>query len=52
VVRRLLLLGLLVLVGRWAMLELASWMGRRRPPGPPPIDSPRVPGRMPRRHER
>ena len=50
-VKRLLLLALVVWIGRWAALELASWMGRRRPPGLPPIASPRVPGRMPRRHE-
>jgi len=35
-------------VGRWALLELASLAGRRwLPPGPPPIESPRQPGRMP-----
>jgi hypothetical protein len=50
-VKRLFGLVVVIWVARWAALELASWIGRRRPPGPPPIDSPRVPGRMPRRHE-
>jgi len=50
-VRRLLRLGLAAWVGRWLALELGSWLGRRRPPGPASVDSRRVPGRMPRRHE-
>ncbi len=50
-VRRLLRLGLLAWLGRWLALELGSWLGRRRPRGPAPADSPRVPGRMPRRGE-
>ncbi|MGE5690655.1 MAG: hypothetical protein ACM33B_08860 [Pseudomonadota bacterium] len=36
-----------VWVGRWAALELAAVVARRRPHGPPPLDSPRQPGRMP-----
>jgi hypothetical protein len=50
-VRRLLYVAAAVWIGRWLALEAASWLGRRRPPGPAPVDSPRVPGRMPRRHE-
>jgi hypothetical protein len=34
-------------VGRWAALELAALVSRRLPPGPPPLRSPRQPGRMP-----
>jgi hypothetical protein len=34
-------------LGRWAALELAALVARRLPHGPPPIDSPRQPGRMP-----
>ena len=49
--RRLLGLAVLAWIARWAVLEAASWAGRRGPPGPPPIDSIRIPGRMPRRHE-
>jgi hypothetical protein len=45
--RRLLAAVLLVWVGRWALLELASLVANRLPPGPPPVDSPRQPGRMP-----
>ena len=51
-VRRLLRLALAVWLGRWVALEVGSWLGRRRPQGPALVDSPRVPGRMPRRHER
>ena len=49
--RRLLRLAVLAWIARWAVVEAASWAGRRRPPGPAPVDSIRVPGRMPRRHE-
>lgn len=49
--RRLLGLAVALWLGRWLALELASWLGRRRPQGPPPVDAPRVPGRMPRRRE-
>ena len=44
-----LILGLAVgaWVARWAALELAAMGARRLPPGPPPIASPRQPGRMP-----
>ncbi|HET7568634.1 MAG TPA: hypothetical protein VFJ91_11615 [Gaiellaceae bacterium] len=49
--RRLARFALAAWVGRWLALELASWLGRRRPPGPAPVDSPRLPGRMPRRRE-
>ena len=47
-VRRLLALAALAWVGRWAVLELASWLARRpgRPP-PPPSDPARPPGYMP-----
>jgi hypothetical protein len=51
-VRRALLVATALWVARWGALELASWLGRRRPQGPPPLDAPRIPGRMPRRHER
>jgi hypothetical protein len=40
-------LALAAWVGRWAALELAALVARRLPPGPPPIRSPRQPGRMP-----
>jgi hypothetical protein len=36
-------------IGRWAALELGSFLVRRRPQGPPPLESDRVPGVMPRR---
>jgi len=36
-------------IGRWAALELASFLVRRRPPGPSPLDSERIPGLMPTR---
>ncbi|HKI92769.1 MAG TPA: hypothetical protein VJ986_10760 [Gaiellaceae bacterium] len=49
--RGLLRLAAAAWIGRWLALELASWLGRRRPPGPPPVESSRIPGRMPRRHE-
>ncbi|MBX5474383.1 MAG: hypothetical protein IRZ20_05155 [Thermoleophilia bacterium] len=49
---RLLRFALAAWLARWAALELASWLGRRRPRGAPPVDSPRIPGRMPRRRER
>jgi hypothetical protein len=46
--RRLLALGLGALFARWLALVLASYAGHRwLPPGPPPVDSPRQPGRMP-----
>jgi len=38
-------------IARWAALELASYVVRRRPPGPSPLDSERVPGVMPTRRE-
>jgi hypothetical protein len=50
-VRRALLVIAAVWVGRWLALELGVWIDRRRPCGPPSIDSPRIPGRMPRRRE-
>jgi hypothetical protein len=50
-VRRAFLVGVALWVGRWLALELGAWLDRRRPHGPPPIDSPRIPGRMPRRRE-
>ena len=34
-------------VGRWAVLEVASLLERRRPRGPAPKDFPFAPGRMP-----
>jgi len=52
VVTRLLKLVALAVVLRWAALEAASWAARRRPRGAPPLESARIPGRMPRRHER
>jgi hypothetical protein len=51
VVKRLVRLAALVWIARWAALEAASWVGARRPSGPPPLESMRVPGRMPRRRE-
>src|SRR5205823_5921163 len=45
--RRLLWSALALWLGRWALLELASLVARRRPPGPAPKDSPWPPGRMP-----
>jgi hypothetical protein len=43
--RRLLYLGLALWFGRWAAMELASYVGHRiLPLGPPPKDSPRRPG--------
>lgn len=50
-VKQLLRLALAAWIVRWAALEAASWAGRRRPPGLPPLESLRIPGRMPRRHE-
>ena len=50
-VRRLLKLAAVAWILRWAALEAASWAARRRPQGPPPLESERVPGRMPRRRE-
>ena len=50
-VTRLLKLVALAVVLRWAALEAASWAARRRPRGAPPLESARIPGRMPRRHE-
>ena len=36
-------------LGRWLAMELASYAGHRiLPPGPPPRESPRRPGWMPR----
>jgi hypothetical protein len=46
-VKRLLLVLLVAWVARWAVRELAAQIARRQPVGPPPIDSPRQPGRMP-----
>jgi hypothetical protein len=47
-VKRLLLAALAVWLGRWAAQEIAAYAaGRWLPSGPPPIDSPRPPGRMP-----
>jgi hypothetical protein len=47
-VKRLALLVLGLVFARWLALELASFAGHRLlPPGPPPVDSPRQPGRMP-----
>jgi hypothetical protein len=51
VVRRLLKLAALAWILRWAVLEAASWAARRRPQSPPPLESVRIPGRMPRRRE-
>jgi hypothetical protein len=45
---RLLVAGALAWAGRWAALELASYLHRTRPrPAPTPRDSPHVPGAMP-----
>jgi len=52
VVRRIVRLAVLLWVARWAVLEAASWAARRRPQGGPPLESRRIPGRMPRRFER
>jgi hypothetical protein len=47
-VKRLLIALAVLWVGRWALLELASLVGRFwLPPSPPAKDSPRQPGRMP-----
>jgi len=51
VVKRLLELAALALLLRWAALEAASWAARRRPRGASPLESTRIPGRMPRRRE-
>ena len=40
-------LALAVWVGRWAVIEVASFVSRRLPRRPPPIESPRQPGRLP-----
>jgi hypothetical protein len=46
--RRAVLLLAALWVGRWALLELASLVGRfRLPPSPPSVCSPRQPGRLP-----
>ena len=46
--RRLLLAGLAVWVARWAAIEIAMQIARRRPPPEAaPKDSPWPPGRMP-----
>ena len=45
--RRLVRIALLVWIGRWAALQLASYVGRYRPVGPAPKDSERAPGHMP-----
>jgi hypothetical protein len=48
VVRRVLALAAVAWVGRWALLELASYAGRHwLPPGRPANESWRQPGRMP-----
>ena len=45
---RLLVLGAVALVGRWAALELAAYLHRTHPrPAPSPRDSAHVPGAMP-----
>jgi hypothetical protein len=47
-VRRLALAAVALWVGRWALRELASLVGRFwLPPSPPAIRSPRQPGRLP-----
>jgi hypothetical protein len=48
-VRKLLLAVIGAWIARWAALELASILVRRRPQGPPPLESARVPGVMPLR---
>jgi len=50
-VKRLIRVAVLLWVARWAVLEAASWAARRRPRGAPPLESTRIPGRMPRRRE-
>ena len=50
-VKRLVRLAALLWIARWAVLEAASWVARRRPQSAPPLESMRIPGRMPRRHE-
>jgi hypothetical protein len=46
--RRAVLIVLGLVFARWLALELASFAGHRLlPPGPPPVDFPRQPGRMP-----
>jgi hypothetical protein len=45
--RRFMLLGGLIWIGRWLALEIASQVARKRPRGPAPKDSPRPPGWMP-----
>jgi len=48
VVKRLVIVGALVWLVRWAAMELAAYSGRHwQPRGPAPKDSPRQPGRMP-----
>jgi hypothetical protein len=47
VTRRLLKLIVLAWLGRYLALELASFIGRRRPPSAAPVDSPQPPGWMP-----
>ena len=49
--RRAVLVIVALATARWAVLELASYLMRRRPPGPSPLESERIPGRMPRRGE-
>src|SRR5581483_5632486 len=46
-IRRLLWLGAGLWVGRWAVLEAASWLERTRASGPPANASGRPPARMP-----
>jgi hypothetical protein len=47
-VKRLAFLVLGLVFARWLALELASFAGHRLlPPGRPPVDFPRQPGRMP-----
>jgi hypothetical protein len=47
-VRRIVLAVAALWVGRWALLELASLVGRFwLPPSPPANRSPRQPGRLP-----
>jgi hypothetical protein len=47
VIRRLLVLGVLAWVGRWAVLELAARLVERPGRPPPPADPERPPGYMP-----